>query len=113
MGCFGSKEDSRRKAFDSDWTGCEYAFAVGSVKSADGFCPLDKIVAHFVGEGKEVGSKIGELSDAKLVKEKAEELGKSVFEALKKLHAALEKDYKDGTKENEVMGKYTGTDAIS
>lgn len=31
---------------------------------------------------------------------------------MKDLHAALEKDYKDGTKENEVMGKYTGTEAI-
>lgn len=112
MGCFGSKEDDRRKAFGADWTGCEFAFSVGSVKSADCFCPLDKLVYSFVGEGKELASQIGELSDAKLAAEKAKELGEKIFTALKGLHAALEKDYKDGTKENEVMGKYTGTEAI-
>lgn len=56
MGCFGSKEDDRRKAFGANWTGCEYAFAVGAVNHASGFCPLDRLVTSFVGEGKELAS---------------------------------------------------------
>ena len=54
MGCFDSKMDAKRKALADDWTGGEYAFAVGSVASLDEFCPLDKIAVKFCGgEGKE------------------------------------------------------------
>lgn len=43
---------------------------------------------------------------------KAKDLGKKVFEALKELHKTLTDKYKDGTTAGEVMGKYTGTEAI-
>ena len=113
MGCFGSRMDTRRKVFNDDWTGTEFAFAVASIKTLDGFCPLDKIAVGFCGgEGKEIKDGIGELTDAKMAEDKAKELGKKIFEAMEKFYNDLVSDYKDGTKDGEVMGKYTGTDAI-
>ena len=114
MGCFGSRMDSRRKALDKDWTGTEFAFAVANIKTLDGFSPLDKIAAAFCGgEGKEIKDGIGELTDAKMAEDKAKELGKKIFESMEKLYNDLVSDYKDGTKDGEVFGKYTGTDAIA
>ena len=114
MGCFGSRMDSRRKALDKDWTGADYAFAVANLKTLEGFCPLDKIAVAFCGgEGKELKDGIGELTDAKMAEDKAKELGKKIFDAMEKLYNDLVDDYKDGTKEGEVFGKYTGTDAIA
>lgn len=115
MGCFGSRQDARRGAFADDWTRCAYGFSVGSVTTADGFSPLDKIVIKYVGgEGKELKDAAhGELADAKLAEDKAKELGESVFKELKAFHAKLVDKYKDGTKDGEVHGKYTGTDAIN
>ena len=114
MGCFGSRMDSRRKALDKDWSGADFAFAVANLKTLDGFCPLDKIAVAFCGgEGKELKDGIGELTDAKMAEDKAKELGKKIFDAMEKLYNDLVDDFKDGTKENEVFGKYTGTDAIA
>ena len=114
MGCFGSRMDSRRKALDKDWTGADFAFAVANLKTLEGFCPLDKIAVAFCGgEGKELKDGIGELTDAKMAEDKAKELGKKIFDAMEKLYNDLVDDYKDGTKEGEVFGKYTGTDAIA
>jgi len=106
--------DSRRKALDDDWRGADYAFAVGSIKTLDGFSPLDKIAISFCGgEGKELADGIGEVTDGKMAEDKAKELGKKIFDAMEKLYNDLVSDYKDGTKEGEVHGKYTGTDAIA
>ena len=114
MGCFGSRMDSRRKALDKDWTGTEFAFAVANIKTLDGFCPLDKIAVAFCGgEGKEIKDGIGELDGGKMAEDKAKELGKKIFESMEKLYNDLVDDFKDGTKEGEVFGKYTGTDAIA
>jgi len=56
--------DSRRKAFDDNWNGLEYTFAVASLSSLDGFCPLDKIAVHFCGgTGKELKDGVGEITD--------------------------------------------------
>ena len=107
MGCFGSREDARRGAYSDDWTGCEYGFKVASIKTAEGFCPLDALVIKFCGgEGKEIKDGIGEFADSKLAEDKAKELGNNMFEAMKALYKGFEK-FKDGTKEGEVMGKYT------
>jgi len=54
MGCFGSRTDSRRKGLTDDWTGCEFAFNVGSISTLDGCSPLDKIVIKFRREGTDV-----------------------------------------------------------
>ena len=106
--------DTRRKVFDDDWTGTEFAFAVASIKTLDGFCPLDKIAVGFCGgEGKELKDGIGELTDAKMAEDKAKELTKTIFTAMETFYNDLVSDYKDGTKEGEVMGKYTGTEAIA
>lgn len=106
--------DSRRKALDKDWTGTEFAFAVANIKTLDGFCPLDKIAVAFCGgEGKEIKDGIGELDGGKMAEDKAKELGKKIFESMEKLYNDLVDDFKDGTKEGEVFGKYTGTDAIA
>lgn len=114
MGCLGSKTDNRRKALDGDYNGVEYVFNVGAVKTADGFSPLDKLVIKFCGgEGKEIKDGIGELDGAKMAEEKAKELGEKIFKALKDYHKKLTEKFKDGTKDGEVMGKYTGTDAIA
>jgi len=104
----------RRKALDDDWRGADYAFAVGSIKTLDGFSPLDKIAISFCGgEGKEYTDGIGEITDGKMAEDKAKELGKKIFDAMEKLYNDLVSDFKDGTKEGEVHGKYTGTDAIA
>lgn len=113
MGCFGSRMDSRRKALDDDWRGTDYAFAVGSIKTLDGFSPLDKVAISLCGEGKEYSEGIGEITDGKMAEDKAKELGKKIFDAMVKIYDDLVSDYKDGTKEGEVHGKYTGTDAIA
>merc|ERR1712086_1087529 len=96
MGCFDSKMDAKRKALADDWTGSEYAFAVGGITTLDEFCPLDKLAVKFCGgEGKELKDGIGELAEAKLAEDKAKELGNKIFEALKKL-----------------FGKYTAKEAF-
>ena len=111
MGCFDSKMDAKRKALADDWTGGEYAFAVGSVGTLDEFCPLDKIAVKFCGgEGKELKDGIGELADAKLAEDKAKELGEKIFEALKKLHGEFKGGKDDG--EKKVFGKYTAKEAF-
>ncbi len=110
MGCFDSKMDAKRKALADDWTGSEYAFAVGGIASLDEFCPLDKLAIKFCGgEGKELKDGIGELADAKLAEDKAKELGNKIFEALKKLHG----DFKaDKDEDKKVFGKYTAKEAF-
>jgi hypothetical protein len=56
--------DSRRKAFDDNYNGLEYTFAVASITTLDGFCPIDKIAAAFCGgSGKELKDGIGEFTD--------------------------------------------------
>lgn len=105
--------DSRRKVFDDDWNGTEFGFAVGSIKTVDGFCPIDKISVDFCGEGKELADGIGEITDSKMAEDKAKELGKKIFEEMEKFYNDLVSDFKDGTKDGEVMGKYTGTDACA
>lgn len=113
MGCFGSRMDSRRKALDDDWQGTDFAFAVGSLKTLDGFAPLDKVAISLCGDGKEYSEGIGEITDGKMAEDKAKELGKKIFDAMVAIYDDLVSDYKDGTKEGEVHGKYTGTDAIA
>jgi len=110
MGCFDSKMDAKRKALADDWTGSEYAFAVGGITTLDEFCPLDKLAVKFCGgEGKELKDGIGELAEAKLAEDKAKELGNKIFEALKKLHA----DFKaDKDEDKKVFGKYTAKEAF-
>ena len=64
MGCLDSKMDAKRKALADDWTGGEYAFAVGTIATLDEFCPLDKLAVKFCcGEAKELKDGIGELTD--------------------------------------------------
>jgi hypothetical protein len=56
--------DSRRKAFDDNWNGLEYTFAVANVSTLDGFCPLDKIAVAFCGGmEKELADGLGEFAD--------------------------------------------------
>lgn len=107
MGCFGSREDARRKVFDEDWTGNEFAFAPGSVKDLQAFCPLDKIVCKYVGDQKELKDKLGEWP---ITEDKVKELKDDVWKALKEFHAVLAKT-KDEDKQ--VFGKYTGKDAFA
>lgn len=63
MGCFGSREDARRKVFESDWHGCDFGFIVGSVTGVTGFCPLDKLTINFLGAEKEITEHIGEFNE--------------------------------------------------
>lgn len=113
MGCFDSKMDSKRKALADDWTGSDFAFAVGGIATLDEFCPLDKLVLKFCGgEGKELKDGLGgaENKIAALEEAKGKELGGKIFEALKKLHG----DYKGGKDDGEkkVFGKYTAKEAF-
>lgn len=102
--------DAKRKALADDWTGGEYAYAVGGIATLDAFCPLDKIAVKFCGgEAKELKDGIGELTDKKLAEDKAKELGEKVWTALKKLHADFKAD-KDSDKK--VFGKYTAKEAF-
>ena len=95
---------------DDDWTGCEYAFAIGGVATLDGCSPLDKIVAKFAGgEGKELSEKLT-LEEAKLAEDKAKELGEKIFTAIKALH---EKFKGDKDSDDKVKGKYSGKDAFA
>ena len=108
MGCFGSRTDSRRKGLTDDWTGCEFAFNIGSISTLDGCSPLDKIVIKFAGgEGKELTEKLT-LEEAKLAEDKAKEFGEKIFTALKALEADFKGD-KDST--DKVKAKYTGKEA--
>lgn len=109
MGCFGSRMDSRRKAIEGDWNGLEYSFGVGSVKTLDGFYPLDKLVVKLVGDGKELKEQIGDLDGSKIPEDKATALADKIFDALKKTRAEFEK-----TKDSDdlVFGKYTGKEAF-
>ena len=110
MGCLDSKMDAKRKALADDWTGGEYAYAVGGITSLDAFCPLDKLAVKFCGgEAKELKDGIGELTDKKLAEDKAKELGEKIWTALKKLHADFKAD-KDSDKK--VFGKYTAKEAF-
>lgn len=111
MGCLDSKMDAKRKALADDWTGGEYAYAVGGITSLDAFCPLDKIAVKFCGgEAKELKDGIGEFADKKtLAEDKAKELGEKIFTALKKLHADFKAD-KDSDKK--AFGKYTAKEAF-
>jgi len=103
--------DAKRKALADDWTGGEFAYAVGSISTYDEFCPLDKLVVKFVGgEGKELKDGIGELTDHKLAEDKAKELGGKIWEALKAVHAEF-KEKKDS--DDKVFGKYTGKEAFT
>ena len=96
MGCFGSREDARRKVFEADWVGCEYGFIVGSVTGVTGFCPVDKLTTKLIGDGKELVDHFGEFNESKIDEAKAADPGKKVFEALKELHKTLTEKYKDG-----------------
>lgn len=110
MGCLDSKMDAKRKALADDWTGGEYAFAVGGITSLDAFCPLDKIAVKFCGgEAKELKDGIGELDGTKMAEDKAKELGAKIFEALKKLHGDFKAD-KDSDKK--AFGKYSAKEAF-
>ena len=110
MGCLDSKMDAKRKALADDWTGGEYAYAVGGIVTLDAFCPLDKIAVKFCGgEAKELKDGIGELTETKLAEDKAKELGDKIFTALKKLHEDFKAD-KDSDKK--VFGKYTAKAAF-
>ena len=109
MGCFGSREDSRRKAFDDDWTGTDYAFITPKGKADVGaFCPVDKIVLQWVTDKKELKDKF----ELPLTEEKAKELVKDIWDAMKALHKDLKAKEKD-EKEGEVYGKYSGKDAAA
>ena len=113
MGCFGSREDARRKAFADDYQGTDYAFSVGSIETSAGFCPLDALVLKYCGgKGKEIGDGIGELKEGKIDEKKATEIAVAIHKALKELEEKLRKT-KDGEKEGEVMNKYTGKDAYT
>jgi hypothetical protein len=48
-----------------------------------------------------------------MAEDKAKELTKTIFAAMEAFYNDLVSDYKDGTKDGEVMGKYTGTEAIA
>ena len=109
MGCFGSRMDSRRKAIEGDWNGLEYSFGVGSVKTLDGFYPLDKLVVKLVGEGKELKEQIGDLDGSKIPEDKATALADKIFEALKKTHEEFKKNE---SSDDLVFGKYTGKEAF-
>lgn len=103
--------DAKRKALADDWTGGEYAYAVGSITTFEEFCPLDKLVVKFLGgEGKELTEGIGELQEAtKLAEDKGKELGEKIWTALKKLH----EDFKGGKDDDKkVFGKYSAKDAF-
>lgn len=108
MGCFGSREDSRRKAFDDDWTGTDYAFAPGSVANLQAFCPLDKIVLNWLKDKKE----LKDAFELPLSEEKAKELATEAWAAMKEFTKSLEGG-KESDKEGEVFGKYSGKDAYT
>ena len=105
MGCFDSKMDAKRKALADDWTGNDFAFAVGSAETMAEFCPVDKLVLELLGESAELKDKLGEIKDHAMAEDKAKELGNKIFEGLKALHADFEK-----TKDSDDLqfGKYTG-----
>lgn len=104
--------DSRRNALKDDWTGCDYAFSVGSVTTYGGLSPLDQIAIKYIGgEGKELAdAPHGELADAKIAEDKAKDAGNKIFDSIKALHAKFKKT-KDS--DDKVMGKYTGKDAFA
>ena len=108
MGCLGSKEDKRRGELEENFTGCEYAFTPGSVKDLQAFCPLDWIVAKWVGDKKELKDKIGEWP---ITEEKVKEISGEIWTSMKEFHALLAKT-KDGDKAGAVFGKYTGKEAF-
>lgn len=108
MGCFGSREDSRRKAFDDDWTGTDYAFTPGSVKDLQAFCPLDKIVLNWLKDKKE----LKDAFELPLDEAKAKEIATEAWAAMKEFTKSLEKG-KDSDKDGEVFGKYSGKDAYA
>jgi|ERR1719454_1326126 hypothetical protein len=100
MGCFGSREDSRRKVFDEDWSTNDYAFGPAEVKDLKAFCPLDLIVVKWLADKKELAEKLGELP---LTEDKAKELGGEVWASMKEFHAIIAKT-KEGTTKDEVFG---------
>lgn len=92
MGCFDSKIDAKRKALADDWTGQDFAFAVGNAETLEEFCPVDKLVVKVaLGDGAELKDKLGELTDHKMAEDKAKEFGNKIFDGLKALHAEFEK----------------------
>ena len=109
MGCFDSKMDAKRKALADDWTGNNFAHAVGSAETLEEFCPVDKLVLNLLGESAELKDKLGEIADHKMAEDKAKELGDKIFEGLKALHAEFEKN-KDS--DDKVFNKYTGKEAF-
>jgi hypothetical protein len=102
--------DAKRKALADDWTGGEYAFAIGTLATYDEFCPLDKIAVKFCGgEAKELKDGLGEPG-LTLAEDKGKELGEKIWTALKKLHEDFKKE-KDSDKK--AYGKYTAKDAFA
>lgn len=104
--------DSRRNALKDDWTGCEYAFNVGSVTTYGGLSPIDQIAIKYIGgEGKELAdAPHGELADAKIAEDKAKDAGNKIWTAIQALHKKFKAD-KDS--DSKVMGKYTGKEAFA
>jgi len=101
--------DAKRKALADDWTGGEYAFAVGTLATLDEFCPLDKIAVKFCGgEAKELKDGLGDPG-LTLAEDKGKELGEKIWTALKKLHEDFKKE-KDSDKK--AYGKYTAKEAF-
>lgn len=110
MGCFGSREDSRRGAYGDDFNGLDFAFTFGGIKDVKGMCPVDWVVKDFVGDGKELKDAIGEITDKKMAEDKAKELGAVVFKAMVEYHDFLVDKYKGEAKI--YGGKYGGDEAI-
>merc|ERR1719230_802260 len=109
MGCFGSKEDNRRKAIVGDYTGCNMSFKVGGVSTLEGLCPIDLLSLHYIGgKGNELKTKLGDHDAGALAKEKGEELGKLVFDAMKKFYFDSLDKSKEEKDKNAVFGKYSG-----
>jgi len=115
MGCSGSREDTRRKALQDDFTGVGFTFKPADGTTPKDFCPIDKLAYNFIGgEGKELlADGVGQYHHLEAHADKSKEIGIALFKTLEKLHEELSSKYseKDAEKERKINNKFSAKEA--
>lgn len=113
MGCSGSREDTRRKALQDDYSGVACTFKPADSTTPKDFCPIDTIAYNFAGgEGKELSDAVGEYHHMDAHADKSKEIAQDLFNNLVTLHEELSKmSEKDLEKPGKINNKYSGKEA--
>lgn len=112
MGCAESRDSTRIRQFGQDFTLVPYGFRKGEVSNFNLFFPVDKLVADFLGEGKDVSdSTLGAFQDGKFADEGA------LTEAASRIYTTLNLEHKrisgvtEDLKDNGLFCKYNAETA--